>query len=630
MVKILKSLVMFFLISIVILAIAMVIFLKTFDFNRLKPPIITAGQILIDRPFNFSRIDAGFSFKNGIEVRLSDIVIGEKADFGKDNFLTAREVSLGLSLKDLIFKRQIRFARIECKNLQLNIVRLKDGRINIQTLGVDKNGIDKSIISQKTEVKSRQKDSTFALGLPAFFINSLKIKGARFIYVDYSFEPKLRLVFDKTSFVAKNISLSDFFSIAMQTSFASNSNNIFVQAKGKFNIERLSFLLKDIKVKVDLSTLSLEELSSFIPSLQAVSLLEINSAPLTLDINDLEIAKDGLVVLKGSGTLTKGRFKIKGLIIPVEPFEADFNINESIINLERASLGIGRGRVTLSGNVSDYLFTQAYSLKANLKDIELGECLDQSLFPIKIKGRVFGDIEIKGSGFDPSHIFSKLISKCLLEIENVQLSDINILKIVLGKLSFVPNLIEILQSELPEGLKEIFTNKDTTIRDVKISIEVAAGKILIPLINLDADSFNFQAKGNINSDGSYMFSGSFLLPEGLSNQIVNAVGEMGFLLNQTKQICFPLMVSGKGLTISLYPDIKQIGFNAIQQKGKEVLERTLDKFLNREDKQSSNQPVNQNTVDNTSQISQDEQSVKKIEKKQRLIESIVETIFKSE
>jgi len=210
------------------------------------------------------------------------------------------------------------------------------------------------------------------------------------------------------------------------------------------------------------------------------------------------------------------------------------------------------------------------------------------------------------------------------------LSDINILKIVLGKLSFVPNLIEILQSELPEGLKEIFTNKDTTIRDVKISIEVAAGKILIPLINLDADSFNFQAKGNINSDGSYMFSGSFLLPEGLSNQIVNAVGEMGFLLNQTKQICFPLMVSGKGLTISLYPDIKQIGFNAIQQKGKEVLERTLDKFLNREDKQSSNQPVNQNTVDNTSQIPQDEQSVKKIEKKQRLIESIVETIFKSE
>ena len=66
------------------------------------------------------------------------IAIGENQDFGTENFLTAQEASLSLSIKDLIFKRQIRVLGVECRAPQLNIIRLKDGRMNAQEFGVAK------------------------------------------------------------------------------------------------------------------------------------------------------------------------------------------------------------------------------------------------------------------------------------------------------------------------------------------------------------------------------------------------------------------------------------------------------------------------------------------------------------
>jgi len=339
-----------------------------------------------------------------------------------------------------------------------------------------------------------------------------------------------------------------------------------------------------------------------------------------------EVGPQGLIALKGQGALTKGSLRMKELATPIESIEAKFTMSESVIRLNSLLFSLGKGSVELSGNINDYLFEQNYSVKAKASGINFVECIDQSALPVKIKGLVFGEIELKGQGFDPNTILSKLSGNGSVEIKEGQLTDINVLKIVLDKLSFVPNLGAVLEAGLPERFKETIRRKDTLVTAFKADIGISNGSIQIQSLNMAADSCLFQGNGTVGFDQSYAFKGSFIIPQDLSSRMVGAAPEMEFLLDEAKQIRFPLKVSGKGASVSFMPDVKQIGITAIKHKGRQELEKVLDKVFDRSSKDVSQQPsVGSEPAKDDSPGSAEE---KKKSGKQQLIEGVIDTIFK--
>lgn len=621
--KIFKITVISLLSIFVISTVGLFIFIKTFDFNRFKPQIIAAGQNALGRSIDFTKVDLKLSLKNGIQLRLADIAVGEHPDFGKDDFLTAKEANLAVSIKDLILKRQIRVLGVECKAPQVNIIRLKDGRINAQAFGVVRQ--DKQQIAETTAQKSSSEAAhPVAMGLPAVFINRINIDNGRLTYIDYSFEPKLSLAFDKIALQADDFSLTKPFPIMLRASFASASQNIFAQGKGEVNMGRLSFLLKDVKATADLSTLSMDTLRRLIPQLEGVPLPEIKSGALSVSIELFEAGPQGLIALKGQGAVAKGSLRMKELAVPIESIQGNFSMNESTISLNNLSLSLGKGKIELSGNLDDYMLKQNYSLKINASTIELAECINQAAFPIKMKGAVFGDLALNGQGFDPNTFLSKLSGNGTLEIKEGRLTDINILKMVLDKLAFVPNLAAVLEASLPDRFKEKIRQKDTIVTAFKANIGISNGSIAIQPINMEADGFLFQGSGTIGFDQSYAFDGSFIIPQDLSDKIIGVVSEMEFLLDEAKQIHFPLKVSGKGASVSFFPDVKQMGITAIKYKGRQELEKVLDKVFDRVPQDGSKQPsADTEPADETLPGTTQEKS-----KKQQLIEGVIDTIFK--
>src|SRR3989338_1920670 len=194
----------------------------------------------------------------------------------------------------------------------------------------------------------------------------------------------------------------------------------------------------------------------------------------------------------------------------------------------------------------------------------------------------------------------------------------------LDRLSFVPNLAGVLEASLPDRFKEKLRQKDTIITALKANIGISNGSIIIQPMNMEADGFLFQGSGTIGFDQSYAFSGSFIIPQDLSAKIVGIVSEMEFLLDETKQIRFPLKVSGKGASVSFFPDVKQMGITAIKYKGHQELEKVLDKVFDRAPKDGSKQPsADTEPTDDTLPGATQEKS-----KKQQLIEGVIDTIFK--
>lgn len=607
--KIIKIILVVLLIVILTLFIGIIIFLNTFDANRFKPQIVAAGQNALGRSVDFTNIDLKLSIKDGIQLRIKDILIKEHPDFGQGNFLSTKEANLGLSIKDLILKRQIRILGVELKTPQISIIRLKDNRINIQTLAKvspDKQqGVETSLPEPSSEATSKE--------LPQIFINRINIEDGRLTYLDYLLEPNMALILDKVVLQIDDFSLTEPFLIKLQALFASNSQNIFVQGKGQINMANSSFLLKDVKATSDLSSLSMDMLSQFIPQLKNAPLPKIKSGVLSVNIDSLEAGPKGLSNLKGQVVLTKGSLQMKGLAVPIEPIEATFSMNEAAIVLDKASCSLGKGKAEFSGNISDYLINQDYSLKANLRDLELSEVIDQAKYPVKVKGLVFGDAEIRGQGFDPNTALAKLIGNGSFQIKEGQLIDINVFKMVLDKLSFIPNLATVLEANLPERFKENLGKKDTAITNFKALIGIGDSSIAVQSINMETEAFLFQGKGVVGFDWSYSLDGSFMIPQDLSSKITVVVPEIEYLLDETKQIRFPLKVSGKGAAVSFMPDVKQIGVSAIKQKGRQELEKVLDKFLG----QGSSGNIEEPSAESGEKSG-----------KEQLIESIIGTIFK--
>ncbi|MDP2937865.1 MAG: AsmA family protein [Candidatus Omnitrophota bacterium] len=623
--KTFKTIIISLFFLLVIVGIGVFIFLKTFNFNRFKPQIIAASQNALGRSVDFAKIDLKLSLKSGIQLRLTDITVGEHPDFGKDNFLTAKEINLGVSVKELILKRQIRVLGVECKSPHITIIRLKDGHINVQAFGAAAQDKQQAIESHRQKPQSESVQLA-ATGLPAIFVNRINIDNARLAYIDYSFGPKLSLIFDRITLKAENFSLTEPFPITLRASFASDSWNIFAEGKGQVNMNRLSFLLKDVKATADLSTLSMDALRRLIPQLEGVPLPEVKSGELSASVDLFEAGPQGLIALKSQGILTKGTLRMKELVAPIDSIEAKFTMSESVITLNSMSFSLGKGRAELSGNINDYLFGQNYSLKAKASGINLVKCIDQSAFPVKVKGLVFGEFELNGQGFDPHTILSKLSGNGSVEIKEGQLTDINVLKMVLDKLSFVPNLGAVLEAGLPERFKETIRRKDTVVTAFKAGIGISNGSVQIQSLNMAADGFLFQGSGAVGFDQSYAFDGLFIIPQDLSSRMVGAVPEMEFLLDEAKQIRFPLKVSGKGASVSFMPDVKQIGITAIKHKGRQELEKILDKVFDRSSKDGSQQPsADSEPAKDDSPGSTEE---KKKSGKQQLIEGVLDTIFK--
>lgn len=597
-----------------------IIFLKTFDLNRFKPQIIAVGQSALGRAIDFARADLKLSFRKGIQLCIADILVGEHPDFGRDSFLTAKETNLTVSIRDLILKRQIRVLGVTCNSPKLNIIRLKDNRINAQSFGAI--GQDKQQAgATSAQARSAKSGQAAPIGLPVLFINRIDINNGRLAYMDYSFDPKLSLTFDRITLRIDDFSLARPFPIVFRAAFASNSQNIFAQGNGQLNLDRLSFSLKDVKAALELSALSMEMLRNFIPQLKDAPLPEIKSGALSVSIDSFEAGQPGLIDLKGRGALSRGSLRIKELAA-LEPIEASFTISESVFALTKASFGLGKGRIELLGDLSDYLFKQDYSLKVMLRNIDLNECIDQSTYPIKIKGLVFGDMELKGQGFDPKTALSKLSGNGTIEIKKGQLTDINILKMVLDKLSFAPDLAAALEAGLPDRFKENLRRKDTVITGFKTAVSISNSSVIIQSMNMEAETFRFQGSGAAGFDQAYSFEGSFIIPQELSFRMTAAVPQMEYLLDEEKQIRFPLKISGRGASVSFMPDVKQIGIGVIKQKGRQELEKVLDKILGIERiEQDSSQGDGQDSEEASS-------TTDKKDGKRQLIDSIIGTILK--
>ncbi len=527
--KIFKIICVSLFVLILILIFGLVIFIKTFDVNRLKPQIISRASKALGRQVNFDKAKLDISFRRGINLNVNNLVIADDPAFAKGDFFRVKNISLAVDVLGYVFQKKIQVPNVLIDSPRVNVIRQRDGGINAQSMGRP----------------GKVTPAAAPLAIPAFFVSYLKVTGGTVNFIDHSLDPPMSLEIADLNFFLNKISLTEAFPFVIEAAVLSAKRNIRIDGKVQIDLKNTEVSLSQVKGTFDLSGLSQEKIVNSFPMVKGIILPQNLKGKIEVQAPKFTAGPKGLAALA---------------------FDA------------KASIGIGQGVINASGALDD-LVGWNYNVAANIRNLKIEDVLAQYKPALKAEGFIAGKIKVKGKGLDPQAITSNLSGDADISITRAKLKDINVLRLVLDKISLLPGLAQRLEEGLPEKYRQKLSQKDTVLSDIKLPILIEKGRLIIKDAVFGAEGFMFKGKGEAHFDGTYSLEGSFLVPQDLSAAIVAEVPEMQYLLDDYKQIYIPLKVSGKAGKPEFNLDANYIAKRLLAQQAQKQISNLLDKIL---------------------------------------------------
>lgn len=568
--KILKIVFISIIALVIVLSIGAVIFIKTFDVNRFKPQIISQADKILNRRLDFQKAKLGISLRQGISLKINNLTISDDPAFGKDNFLLVKEVSLGVDLLKLIFQAKINISDIVIDSPRVVIIRNKDGSINAQS------------IAQTSQIENKESmpvKPSAALAMPALLISSLEVKNGRVTYIDNLFEPPVHLEVSDLSISLTKFSLSESFPFLIEANILSSQNNIKIAGKAQIDLKRNEASISELKATSDLSKLLMEKFPTAFPMLKGVILPVSLKGAVDITVQKITAGLKGLSPFKVDASLTNGQIQLKELVVPVKDIVMSAKITDKDITISNVSASIGRGTIKGQAFIGDYLAKQSYTVDGAADNLDLQELLPQDKMPVKTEGIAAAKLRIKGEGFSLEAVKTSLSGTIAISIEKAKLKDINVLHMVLDKITIIPGLSNMIVGNLPDKFQGKLDQKDTQLKDIKLPVRIENGRFIIDDATLEADEFIFNGKGYAGFDAMYSLEGSFLIPPEFSLAMVNSVAQLQYLLNSDKQIYIPLKISGNAATMQFTVDAGYIAKKMLIEQGTQQLFKVIEKAL---------------------------------------------------
>jgi hypothetical protein len=568
--KILKVALISFSVLVLVLIAALVIFVKTFDINRVKPQIINQAGNVLNRKVDFEKAHLALSLRQGVSLRVSNLVITDDPAFAKGNFLTAKDISLSIDVLGYLFNKRISISSALIDGFRVTIIRQKDGSLNVQSMAQPAGGKVKELKPGKASVLP---------ALPMILISSFKASNGEVAYLDNMCGPPLELVVSDLIFSLSKISLVDQFPFTLECRVLSAKRNIRIEGKAQFNLSTNEVTLSELKGETDISQILLEKIPVSFPMTKGIALPLNLKGTARVDLEKMTAGPKGMTALAGDVWLDDALLQFKQMALPLEDVQLHAKVTQAKIILDTISASLGKGSIKGTGSLDDYLTKQEFNMALDASNIQLENLVTQDMLPVRVKGSVSGQMQLKGRGFTPQALSSLLTGKGNIALKKIVLEDINVFQRVIGKLSMIPGLAEKIESAVPERYKQTLAQKDTALSDIELPVIIEKGRLVIKDTVFSAEAFSLKSSAEVGFDGSYAMEGSFLIPGDLSAAMVTKVPELQYLLSEDKQISIPLKVLGKAAGVNFSVDAGYIAQRLLTDQAKTQLQKVIDKAI---------------------------------------------------
>ena len=575
--KIVKRCLMAAAVLIFVCVAAAVIFIATFDVNRYKPLIVSRAKAALNRDVDFGKAALAFSWKEGVSVRVSDVVVSDDPVFQKGDFCAVKDVSLGVDVLGYLLHKKVDISGIFVHSPRVSIIREKDGRLNV--MGLVKPAAEEEKDAAVSGSAAVARPFSAPAALPAVLISSLKVDGGTIMYEDRSFDPAMKVEVTDITASVDDMSLTQSFPFAVEGTVLGVPKNIKIKGRAQIDLTTNAVTLSELKASTDLSELLVEEIPAAFPMVKGAVLPVSLKGKADVMVDRLTASSQGLTALMAHVALADGEAHFKELASPLKGIQAHAQMTLSKIFVDSASAVIGQGSLKAAGVIEDYLAGQDYDVTLDAEGLKIQDVIAQEGAAVKAEGTFFGRLKAKGTGFSPQAVSSTLTGEGEVSGQAIKLKGINVLRAVLDKIAVIPGLSEKVQAGLSEKYKQKLAQADTVLSDIRLPLTIENGRVLIKDTLISADEFVFKGQTQAGLDGSFSAQGSFLIPKELSAAMGTAVPQLQYLLNPNQEIYVPLKVSGKAPEMQFVVDAGYIAQKLLANQAQTQLLEVIEKAI---------------------------------------------------
>lgn len=602
--KVLKIFVIVVLVFILILGIAIFIFIKSFDLDQYKDLITEHISESLHRQVVIEELKFKVTASKGIVLEAIDINI--------EDLLSMESAYLQVSVEKYLADREVHVSKVTLHKPNINVVMSELADLKAMAKG---NEVSISEVNKKSDTKSKDLMSDL-------LIKDVSIREGIVHYVDDVSAQPLDIKITNLHASISDFSFNRSFSYTLKCSvFPEAKLSMKTAGKAIVYSGNEKVRLHDMEMEIILNKIPLQQVYRNVPDMAASGLEYISQGQLLLNIDQILMEKGAIHEITASGDLSEAQIHLKQIQSPIK-IDAEFQADEVNAEILQYNVALADGYIKGKGKVDGYQSTQKFALEAQMEKINLRGLIDWSNAPMTIAGIVDGNISMQGRGWDEVALTNNLTGKGQFAIQEGKLVDYNLLKTVLDQLSVFPNFVDDLRTNLSQAYQGRLDETDTLLNEVSLTVQIAAGRVVMDDVKVNADGFVYAAKGDMDLQQKADIESSFYIAEDLSSSMIKTEEELTALLDEYKQIHIPFQrYKGPLMKYKPLPDIVDLLKQSMRNRGEDELRKALRKAFDIEEEPKQEE----NTMD-TDQPLTDKTDKQDVSTEEVLIETLIETL----
>ncbi|MFI5398158.1 MAG: AsmA family protein [Candidatus Binatia bacterium] len=187
------------------------------------------------------------------------------------------------------------------------------------------------------------------------------------------------------------------------------------------------------------------------------------------------------------------------------------------------------------------------TLKGELTKIAIAQLLRLSSenAPLQIQGTGSLQLNLHAAGMSPDAIRSSLRGQVAGDIRDAVLKDFNLVNEVLGRLTDLPKIGELVSRNVKPKYSRLFSEPDTRFQTLHATFQIADQRMRTDDLAIVATDYGARAAGWIDFDRETDLSGTLSMSQAFSRDVVADVREAKYLLDEREQLALPFHLRGK-------------------------------------------------------------------------------------
>lgn len=563
-----KKLLIVILLFFIVTAVALLIFILTFDVNKYKGVLAKRVELAIDKDVRLGNIS--LNILPALSFRVNGFSIKDHDKSWDEALVRIGSIDARLKLLPLLKKD------IEVENLRLRGLEMLVYKNSLITL-------PKASVAESTNINA----GLAAGGALKFLAESISIVDSSVRYIDRNPRSPADIKIDIIDASVKNASLYGPANIEARLSvFGRGLENASISAVLYPEIDTGKPFIKNLEITLDLDRLNImDALSAFGQTDMAKRLtgkeikgrLRANAEKLNLDpkaIYDSDIfltLSDGMTnALPAEGTL--------------DAIDMKSEIKSGDLTIQRLTAEFAGGSVSAKGVVSNLFSSPAADIEASSQNINVSRLLPvpapgSPTFEGWLRAKIYFSIK----DFTAQDTADTLTAKGDINLDRPVLKNINVLTMALDKLNMLPGLVSRLKANLPERYKDTLKSKDTSFKPITLIFDVKNGKLTFQKTLIESDAFYLTGSGYFGLNKEINIHSDFFIPKDLSGAFIEVVRELSYLQNTGGMITMPIDIEGKFPNIYVVPNLDYVIQKLAVAKGQEFLESIFKKNTQKEE-----------------------------------------------